>query len=106
MAGRPVSTPTRTASEAADAHWLCLLRFPAWYRDWRAPYQEAERVTHPICVDCDILVDPDPDDHHACDGRTSSSTWSRGPSHSGWGRVTSTARSTSMFAVTPTSPSQ
>ena len=29
-----------------------------------------ERVTHPICVDCAIQMEPDPDerDHYACDG--------------------------------------
>lgn len=29
-----------------------------------------ERVTHPICVDCAIQTEPNPDerDHHACDG--------------------------------------
>lgn len=31
---------------------------------------KAERVTHPICVDCAIQSRPDPTraDHHACDG--------------------------------------
>jgi len=31
---------------------------------------EDERVTHPICVDCAIQTEPDPDerDHVACDG--------------------------------------
>ena len=30
---------------------------------------EDERVTHPICVDCAIQTEPDPDerDHYACD---------------------------------------
>ena len=29
-----------------------------------------ERITHPICVDCAIQTESDPDerDHHACDG--------------------------------------
>jgi hypothetical protein len=31
---------------------------------------ENERVTHPICVDCAIQTEPDPDarDHYTCDG--------------------------------------
>jgi len=34
------------------------------------PWGENERVTHPICVDCAIQTEPDPDerDHYACDG--------------------------------------
>jgi len=41
-------------AEAGEAH--------TWGQD--------ERVTHPICVDCAIQIEPDPEkrDHHACDG--------------------------------------
>jgi hypothetical protein len=43
----------RPGSETGEAH--------TWGKD--------ERVTHPICVDCAIQEQPDPDerDHHACD---------------------------------------
>lgn len=42
------------STETAEAH--------TWGQD--------ERVTHPICVDCAIQTEPDPDerDHVACDG--------------------------------------
>ena len=43
----------RPGSETGEAH--------TWGKD--------KRVTHPICVDCAIQEQPDPDerDHHACD---------------------------------------
>jgi len=43
----------RPGSEIGEAH--------TWGKD--------KRVTHPICVDCAIQEQPDPDerDHHACD---------------------------------------
>jgi hypothetical protein len=43
----------RPGSETGEAH--------TWGKD--------ERVTHPICVDCAIQEQPDPDerDHYACD---------------------------------------
>lgn len=79
-----------------------------------------ERVTHPICVDCAIQVEPDPDkrDYHACDGCelvvdtiAASPAYSRrlpaGPSVPpgsrglGSNSVTSRARSNSAPAVAP-----
>ena len=50
---------------------MCVLRRSARRRGWRgASWGEDERVTQPICVDCAIQTEPDPDerDHHACDG--------------------------------------